>query len=80
MRGFEREAIRIKMMSCEVCGKQQTRVNDPKTVVSHAGLTKGVRCNDCEDVIVQAIARVIVKQRPFRPQFDSKGRLIGGMR
>jgi hypothetical protein len=76
MIGYDRN----KTMACEVCGVQQYRVNDPKTVVSHAGLIKGVRCNKCEDIIVSAIARVIAKERPFRPTFDSKGRLTGGMR
>lgn len=75
MLGYDRN----KTMACEICGKQQYRVNDPKTVVSNAGLTKGVRCNEHEETeIVPTKIPTIVHR--FLPTFDAKGRLIRGFR
>jgi ribosomal protein L37E len=75
MLGYDRN----KIMACEICGKQQYRVNDPKTVVSNCGLTKGVRCNEHEETEVVSYQAKAVTHSPL-PTFDAKGRLISGMR
>ena len=74
MLGYDRN----KTMACEICGKQQYRVNDPKTVVLNCGIAKGVRCNEHEDTEVVSYQAKTVIHSPL-PTFDAKGRLIRGM-
>ena len=76
MIGYDRN----KTMACEICGKQQYRVNDPVTVVVNAGLKEGVRCNDHMTTPTLTRPHIAVGVVPFHPTFDKKGRLIGGMR